>query len=787
MSRKIFNYSAVVASLLATALFAGCGASNKEGSASLDTVASVGDAKCVQCHSAVVDPLTGEGIIAQYEAGSPHKDSAHANNGNGCEACHGGGAQHNGVGPIPYVNPYAGNGERCASCHKGAYGTNAPTKFADSLHANVVTEDGEAPCNRCHTHEGAVLGATYGFTGNGDMMEDPRYIAAVPLAKEYTQFKCSTCHEHGAGLRQIKTRVSLADGTLVNWNPAKSAKRNDQFNLCTSCHGYFDNDGATIMGSGSVASGTVKAGHHETSWYRLIATTHYDNPATEDIEGYGVRVNGEKPCFDCHGHEAKTNTGKAAPAAAKATIYTDWAQSGHAGGILTAKYAAAATVTVDTTLDREDPIRIAQGQNQVDTVMAAVADVPIETGASCVRCHTSTGLTAFLADPAKGGSVTADAAGVTTTVAATLAESEVGELTTCWGCHSNASNGTLRTLKGTKATTNYTTDLGHTPTGYALYDGKKAFPDVAGSNLCISCHDGRNSNPASVIAASTTGPAGTHYMPAAGVMYVKTGFINFSTGATYLNSLKADLDGGGITSTHRKLGTPAIVGDSHNASFFVAGNLDSNGPCVTCHLGGSHSLKMDQKAIDAVCSKCHDEEAGISITAKADFDLHFLEPQKEVYENAIKLAVDVFNSKQSTITIAADSAGVYRRYYQFGTTTSATAANWTAVATALGMDKTKLFGAISNVTMFSKDAGGFAHARTYSRRLLYDSIDYLDDGIMNQSAGATAVARSLVAGSLVEGKYVKGATATATDTTESTTFLLKYTRGTGAWSTPDRP
>src|SRR5574340_842683 len=123
----------------------GCGSSSKDGSASgnPDTVASVGDSACRQCHSAVVDPLTGAGIIAQYDATSPHRNSPHANNGNGCEACHGGGAQHNGVGPIPYPNPYAGNGTRCAFCHNGNFATNAPTKFADSKHsAGMQIEEG---------------------------------------------------------------------------------------------------------------------------------------------------------------------------------------------------------------------------------------------------------------------------------------------------------------------------------------------------------------------------------------------------------------------------------------------------------------------------------------------------------------------------------------------------------------------------------------------------------------------------------------------------------------------
>ncbi len=80
---------------------------------------------------------------------------------------------------------------------------------------------------------------------------------------------------------------------------------------------------------------TVKAGYHETSWYRLIATTHYDNPATglnatdvalatgNVIEGYVLRGNKETVCFDCHGHEAKAGTRYGQTTTP--TIYTDWA------------------------------------------------------------------------------------------------------------------------------------------------------------------------------------------------------------------------------------------------------------------------------------------------------------------------------------------------------------------------------------------------------------------------------------------------------------------------------
>ena len=361
------KFSIMMLCMLSLAVFLyGCGSSGNGGSASgtPDTIASVGDAKCIHCHSANVDPLTGENIVAQYESTSPHKDSPHANNGNGCEACHGGGAEHFGVGSIPYPNPYDGNGTRCAYCHNGKYATNAPTKFSGSLHANVLTEQGDS-CRRCHTHEGAVLGAANGLTGPKDVMDNEVYQNAVPLSPEYTAFKCSTCHEHGAGLRPVKARD--ANGNIVNWNPSKSGNANDQFNLCTSCHTLKTFDGSKVMASGSAASGTVPVGQHETLWYRILATTHLnnsDNVAAGGISGYVLRMPTEAnphatTCFDCHGHEAKTNTSRVNPNVttgsraydpANETNHTQWAKSAHAGRLLTAKTDAAGSASSSTAL-----------------------------------------------------------------------------------------------------------------------------------------------------------------------------------------------------------------------------------------------------------------------------------------------------------------------------------------------------------------------------------------------------------------------------------------------------
>ena len=795
---------------LATLLF-GCGSSsNKEGAAlgSPNTVASVGDIKCIQCHSAVVDPLTGEGIVQQYELTSPHKDSPHANKGNGCEACHGGGAQHNGVGPIPYPNPFAGNGKRCTACHNGAFATNAPTKFADSKHATGPIEDGE-PCRRCHTHEGAVLGMTYGLTGDGVTMENPAYQGAVPFyTKEFTSISCGTCHEHGAGLRAVKTRD--AAGNVVTWNPSATVgsvdEGSEQYRFCTQCHGYITPTGE-LMGSGTTSSGTVTVGHHETSWYRIIGSTHYDDPTTDDIEGYNVRTTNANACYDCHGHEANTNSNNDPAStsfdAAEVTIYTEWAQSGHAGNILTAKYAAAAANPVDTTLGRTDPVRVAQGLAQVDSVMTATVPAGAfgghNTPGVCQRCHTTEGFATYTETLTKS----------TSTVPAGVLK--------CYGCHSNPGVGTLRTLKGAKEKTNYTTDLGWDPTAnflanataYTLNYGKKAYPDVAASNLCIECHDSREKDPGAITDASTNYQR-THYLQAAATMYVKMGFISFGTGTEAISSVPIDTtllssqDGGSITSTHRILGTPAIIGD-HGITAAQT-NLTSNGPCVTCHFnGGDHSLTIDQKIITAVCNNCHSSEGGQDITTIANFRQYFLDPQSEAYEDVLLLAITTFNDLSTGITITAepDLPEFVRAYTTVSVATptfvEAKAADWTAAATALGAgyNKQKVMGAVSNIVFLKREPAAYAHARTYSRRLLYDTIDYLDNGVMDKTVGATALTKSGTVGSPVFGLFGKDHLKAFEDstltnlqapTTEAMVFLIKWSRSTGLWdTTSERP
>ncbi len=751
----------------------GCGSSSKEGKASGSVAGSVGDTMCRQCHSAVVDPLTGEGIIAQYDNTSPHRDSPYANNGNGCEACHGGGAQHNGVGPIPYVNPFAGNGTRCIACHTGKYQTNAPTKFADSLHGQMTIETGGS-CRRCHTHEGAVLGAYSGLTGSGGVMDNASYQGAVPLQREFGVFQCGTCHQHGGGLRTVKARDT--SGNVVAWNPSKSYLLNDQFNLCTGCHTLKSYDGNTVLASGNVVSygsftvATEKVGHHDTSWYRVIATTHLnnaDNPAAGGISGYVVRIPktaddayasttnpNAKPCFDCHGHEARTMTAYTNPSVttgtraynpANETIWTQWAKSAHAGQLLKVKMAA---------------VGISTGAAAVDTAMTTTVGAPTSdpwfhydwsatNRQDCQRCHTATGVSNFLKDPATYDKTKNDfqhLAGWTVSSRA----SKQRELLYCWGCHENVSadKGGLRNPGA----------LSFTYTNGAT----ASYPDASSANVCIACHSGRETGDSiknSTGAFSNLSFINSHYLSAGGTVFAKTGYT--FDGRDY--SIPA-------SDLHDKIGMGVVTGDANFDA--VRGNYTS-GPCVACHFGsndGSHTLSPYTQysptdlALNPVCVNCHTTRGAGSNAAIAWLgdDTTAATFQGSTHKARYQAALEALR-----VQLAAKGYYFYERHpyfytaaYNTGYTESGACTdnlpvkNWqtggtstftwsgtscTSVAGTTGTVGTGSvnMGAAFNYNLLKNDPGGVAHNRRYTRRLIYDAIDQMDDGTLNYSVSAT--------------------------------------------------
>ena len=422
--------------------------------------------------------------------------------------------------------------------------------------------------------------------------------------------------------------------------------------------------------------------------------------------------------------------------------------------------------------------------------------------AACQRCHTSTGYIGYVTS------------GFTPPTTGFGAGDPSRELLACDACH--ASYDFKNSIRKVAVFTAPYQNFNGT--------GQASFPDDGETNLCIPCHSGLDSGktiealPASSF--SNTGFVNPHYMAAAGLMFMQNGFTAFTSASaaygtsTYGKSLSPDSAStpggisGGTTSTHRKLGTPAIVGDSHKPAFFVAGVLDQNGPCVTCHLnasgvdqrtGSGHSLKIDGNAFQQVCINCHPTENTVALTPD-NFHDKFVGPQGAAFAASLQLMQTILLQKYM---ISFDITA-FPYFYDENLPTvggkKQPVTDWTrSVVLAQPVNGRKLMGACYNFNLLTRDPAAFAHARSYSRRLVYDSLDFLDDNIMNGSVGNTAVNSGLqiLEDGVLTTAFVKdtqaynaasGAITTIFGTTsEPMLYLIGWSRTTGSWSVPERP
>ena len=629
----------------------------------------------------------------------------------------------------------------CASCHASQTTAVQAGKHA----AEVSTHSGT--CGRCHTTEGYV---TFGATGQSFA---GTYTATYNGGQNVS---CSACHDTHGTVRSVNFAPKYAE------NDAAASK---EFKLCTSCHNLV-NEAGSVMASGSLVSGTqtVAKQQHYKDWYRNIASTHYDlattgvGLASTVVEGYNVRFNKESACTDCHGHELYTNTGKAlepasATDAAKGagTIHTDWAQSGHAGGLLKAKFATFTTA---------NPTR---SRNVTNAAAVMAAGVTAESGPAwehydwdsasrqdCQKCHTSTGVSNYLdavaAKNLAGDQAAAVAYDKTKNDFGHLAQwttakaSKQNEMLYCWGCHKSAETGELRV------------------TGAMTLDYKAATTDTSNivinapskSAVCVSCHAGRGnvvslmgttaSDPGRALSITTTpkntaSATSTHYLNAAATIFQAQTKVGYQfTGKSYADP---------VYFKHNTLG------------------------CNDCHMSGK-SHKFDVVGKDATgaitslkaanCVTCHTGAHGTALIAGSAEAAAFIEEEAEGYKEALAAFNDALIAKGYIWTPnhpyfmldynADGTIDAADKLYKFTDPVSkavsysatlpegATAAQgWTLVAANVGplWPNEGDLGAAHNYNYLLHEPGAYAHNRLYSKRLIYDSIDWIDNGALDNS------------------------------------------------------
>lgn len=539
-----------------------------------------------------------------------------------------------------------------------------------------------------------------------------------------------------------------------------------------------------------ISSGRIAAADLSAASEYLNADGHYAANGTYKVQ----YVTSTARCTDCHNPNETSD---------QAAARVAWAESAHGS------LAGTAWMPASSHLWR----------NAGDAKDFSVS-IPVN---DCQRCHTTDGFAQF-----------ADSKFTNINPVATAADAATNSTLSCNACHSNGTDFSRRavlsvagTAYGDGKSPNSTRGIG-VATFYNISTVDKVskltvkariavnFPDVGESNMCNSCHSARLGGSALVAAVnnglslSNSGFQNSHYLGASGLMYMKAGFINFTsasavlvagtTTTTYGKALNSSLDlTGGVTSTHRNLGTVAINNDSHNAAKFVAGYLDSNGPCVTCHMKGygagadragkGHSLEVNADAYNQVCINCHTSEgsaAGPVALTSANFLTNFVEPNKEAFQNSLNLATTLLLSKYN---IKYDSA-TYPYFYDIAkdATGKTAVTDWTRSGALSNAAALKLEGACLNINLLSREPAAFVHARTYVRRLVYDTIDFLDDGVMNLSVATSAHTvdpTNFTAGTKA---YTDSTLGTfAASTTEGMLYLKSWNRTDGTWTASEHP
>jgi hypothetical protein len=637
-----------------------------------------------------------------------------------CESCHGAGSNHYGVGPIPYPEPDA---SRCGTCHDKDFphtnveADNIHDDYSASPHATSINEhayDGDSTtdvrgkCSRCHTDEGArryinLVNGTDAYSVIGTVMGDK------PVVSNATAVQCRTCHEpHNVNRLLGRSVKDYATFTGYGWS--------DQFITCTSCHQLLTSSATPTLLDETYHAPVDSAGttvNAYGAWDEVIADTHFDDTATTDvIEGYVIdpsatHFDGAKnntnsgACLDCHNpHDADT------------TNHEQWAESAHGGEIATLK---ATAVTAASATDATDAVKAAvytagvtngtgKGQAWVHY------DFKDATRQACQRCHTSTGFRNFANDPANYDE----------TANTFIASGGEKEMLYCWACHTD-NVGTLRnpgtmTASALPYESNLDTVSTATPTPTRI----SLIGDIDGSNLCIACHSGRVSGQEIKDAtdiAKNFGSFNSHYLAAGGSLYRTTGY-EYAT----------DSDGAALSYENASYYGHIKIGSSD------ADGTGSNGPCVGCHMSnnteGHTFMPFIKDATTGAVTSIETTTCGVTGCHEAGGDYAMTAATLTTEEEEYTESLEALKAQLAT-------KGIYHGSgYPYFFSVSDSASQSFGTAYAAWADKDTL-GSAYNLNLLMHEPGGFAHNRYYVKRLIYDSIDWLDNGSMDGSVSAT--------------------------------------------------
>lgn len=309
-------------------------------------------------------------------------------------------------------------------------------------------------------------------------------------------------------------------------------------------------------------------------------------------------------------------------------------------------------------------------------------------GSSCVRCHTTTGYLNFVNSGFSDQHAWGDPSDKTK------------QVTGCDACHDGYS---FRVRPVAAVTIYYNYSSGKSFPTVKLNNKPTRYPDAGASNVCLPCHTGRgigqqikDAAAAGLDFANANSP-GAHYRAVGANLFQKSGY-EFE-GRGYLNP----------AFLHSSIG----IGNSRATG--------SKGPCVSCHMasGASHlflpvtldAAKAVTGIVSATCVNCHDGAFKPSLSAAG------LQGAKSGFAAALALLNQIKAGKS-------------------------TSTNWDSFSPGNGANT---MGASFNYSLLSADPGAFAHNPLYTKRLIYDSIDWISDASLDGDVEAAVDAAQLPA------------------------------------------
>lgn len=596
----------------------------------------------------------------------------------------------------------------------GCWGSDKSTSLELTQTGNIVAAAAAVGIDKCHNcHSSNAVNAVKifddwassrhanldnSFDAYDNSLGATNYHGILPPYDADEAATCGVCHDPNGDSANIAKYSGSGSGTTVR-------------NVvgCEACHGGGEQHfgvgpiGGPSTGFYAVAATTGQSSqyntctkcHEETSTehaeaYRKISDTHFDDAdrvVGADIQGYAIRKSADTACVDCHN-----------PHTAKLAVNRQWKESAHGG------FAGEAWKHYKWT----DANR-----------------------ASCQRCHTATGAANYMTDPANYNSANNVFAWKSTT-----GTDNRSETLYCYACHTNYYGG----LRAPGAIT----------AAYTGVSPETTYPDASGSNICMSCHTGRESGDsvkASVGPFNNVSFINSHYLSAGGTVFAETGY-EFAGRDYAIPS----------TDTHDKIGRGLTGNATVDAGY-------TNGPCISCHFDSrdpnglsalrktsdntlSHTLSPltryaeDDLVLNPVCVNCHTtrgEGSNSAIVWLGDDDTAATftgTTHKARYQAALEAL---------RVQLAAKGYNYSTTYPYFFKTADNTASanavkNWLSVGDVDTTGNTtgkNNMGAAFNYNLMKHDPGGVAHNRRYTRRLIYDAIDWADDDMLNYSVSTT--------------------------------------------------